>query len=159
MMVKGTRYEQRVADEATRPGPEMCIAKGCPYPWSIQSGGRRCCSWHFRAEPVEWPRITQRLLDDEIEVARRPPRVFAPVNVAEVRARLNALQIGSVPPRQWAYRLRERERTKGKKSLTGFQQDAWRVVLPELDPEEYSEPLPAREAVPLPGTTTTESPP
>jgi hypothetical protein len=155
-MVKGTKYEQRVAEEVSRPAPEMCIAKGCPYQWSIQMGGRRCCSWHIRAEPVDWPRITEKLKDDEIEMARRPQRDFLPVDVPAVRAKLQAFEMGKIDPRAWAHRLRERER-RGSKWLTVFQRFAWRQVLPELD-TDYSAELPARQLVPLPGTPKGEPP-
>lgn len=46
------------------PGPERCLARGCPQPGtttdSTKGGGPWTCSAHRRAAPEQWPEITKR---------------------------------------------------------------------------------------------------
>jgi hypothetical protein len=131
--------DKRIADEASAPMPAGCAAMGCPRPWSVSMDGVRTCSAHAFKDWKQWPRITQELLDHDLDHARgivgrvrdRP----APMSPEKAREKLRDLKIGTAPPREWAHRLREQERAG--KILTVAQREAWRRVLPERDPEPW----------------------
>ena len=43
-------------------GPSlMCSARGCPLKWSVKTDGT-LCSYHAWDDPIQWPSITDRLL-------------------------------------------------------------------------------------------------
>ena len=63
--------DQRIADEVEQVERHlMCTANGCPRRWSVSGDRGKACSAHYWSEPRDWPRITQRLIDDEIDRAR-----------------------------------------------------------------------------------------
>jgi hypothetical protein len=131
--------DKRIAEEASTPQPSSCAAIGCPRPWSVQVEGMRTCSAHAFKDWKQWPRITQELIDHDLDHARgivgRVQARPAPVSPEEAREKLRALKIGTVPPKEWAYRLREQERAG--KVLTVTQAEMWRRMLPERDPEPW----------------------
>jgi hypothetical protein len=43
----------------------FCAAAGCPLSGSIRIAGGWFCGHHFRAEPIEWPRITADIIADK----------------------------------------------------------------------------------------------
>ena len=131
--------DKRIADEANAPKPAGCAAIGCPRPWSVQVDGLRTCSAHAFKHWQQWPRITQEIRDHDDDIARgvihKARRGPAPVDPAQAREKLRTLQVGKVPPKEWAYQLREQERAG--KILTASQAAMWRQVLPEHDPEPW----------------------
>jgi hypothetical protein len=142
-----TFADHRTADEVTVARGLACQARGCPMPWTIDSGGSRLCSAHAGALPREWPAITERLLWQESDRARRAAAAPAPVArgpLAAARLRPSAEQIAALracrdeaaataetSPRalltdRW---LALRERERAGQSITQFQADAWRAAL------------------------------
>lgn len=117
--MKQSAYEkardQHVADEVVLVDRAlMCSAHGCPLRWSVMGDRGRACSAHYWAEPHDWPRITQRILDAEADRARyadagRPAR--APATLEErktVVARLHDVVESRTDPRAWARELQRR---------------------------------------------------
>lgn len=144
-MSAATFADHRVADEVADARAFACQARGCPRAWSIDIGGAKVCSAHAGAMPREWPAITERVVWEDGERARSagsapPDRERGPLARACTRPtaeqwaaiRAQRAAMGEHSPRQTALAawlaLRERER-EGKKPLTRFQADAWRIGL------------------------------
>mgnify|MGYP003521364124 FL=1 len=113
--------DMRIADETLDDAKDrqalMCAATGCPNRWSIDQGNGRLCSWHDRTPANHWPQVTQEQIDaDADRVMRQYIASTTPVpridklavlaKLAEMAQRMRA----SMPSRQWAYDMRERER-------------------------------------------------
>lgn len=148
-MRTATYADHRVADEVALARELACQARGCPLPWTIDTGGSRLCSAHATALPREWPAITERLLWKMADAAQRAgaapaPTARGPLAAATLRAspeqvaalRATRDEIAGVPTlerltRRWL-ELRERERAGER--LTRPQADAWRAGL-RLGPE------------------------
>ena len=62
--------DQRVAEEAGADQRLMCCAHGCPNRWSVDIG-KRMCSAHYAADPIEWPAVTQQQIDAQTDRAYR----------------------------------------------------------------------------------------
>lgn len=115
-----SRRDQVIADqhhEQQEQGASlMCEAHGCPNRWSIDQGNGRLCSWHDRAPASQWPAVTQEQLDAEGDRARSRYLPAPPVprvdkrDVLQKLAEFSQRMRTSVPSRQWAYDMRERER-------------------------------------------------
>lgn len=112
--------DMRIADETLDDAKDrqalMCAATGCPNRWSIDQGNGRLCSWHDRAPASQWPAVTQEQLDAEGDRARSRYLPAPPVprvdkrDVLQKLAEFSQRMRTSVPSRQWAYDMRERER-------------------------------------------------
>jgi hypothetical protein len=132
--------DQKIADEVALPVDRalMCSAHGCPLRWSMSGDRGRACSRHYWAEPREWPRITQWIIDAETERARyaQASRPLAEPIEPEVRkAAVAALQSfaeqHAADPLAWARELHRRHRAGER--LSEDKVDAYRRVL-RLDP-------------------------
>jgi hypothetical protein len=110
--------DQYVADEPEHNVDRalMCPAAGCPNRWSVSGDRGRGCSAHYWADPREWPRITQALVDAETDRARyaaaaRPPPAEPPTTEMR-KAAVAALQAfvddRHRDPRAWARELQRR---------------------------------------------------
>lgn len=128
------RRDQRTADAAAGDDRSlMCSAHGCPNRWSVDIG-RRMCSAHYHADPIEWPSVTEQQLWAETDRAAAnafPPSPVAPLTLEQKQEVLARMQeMGRRLPeslKAWAYRLRDREQAGEK--LTLFQREAWRGVI------------------------------
>lgn len=127
------RADQRVADDVNAGRHLMCAASGCPLRWSVDFG-TPLCSAHAGKDPLQWPAITQRVLDAELAeaVRRDQPKPQAQVRhftAADKRAVGQKLRqaLRANGGRQWAERLREREE-RGE-HLTDAQRAMWRQAL------------------------------
>lgn len=123
--------DQQIANEAAVDRSLMCSADRCPRKWTVSVGGSRglCCA-HGCSDRSAWPRITQQILDDEIDQARygsAPKAEPQPVDRSEALRQLRTLRLGAVSGTQWAESLRRRE--LAGQNLTLFQREAWREVL------------------------------
>ena len=125
--------DQRIADSAADDRDLMCTAHGCPLRWSVNFSSP-LCSAHGRADPQDWPRVTQWLQDAEAERIYRaqypdPPPAVRKLTPEERRAiganlRIALRQAGG---RAWAERLRDREESGAR--LTDAQRAMWRAAL------------------------------
>lgn len=133
------RRDQRIADEAAWPVDShlMCPAVGCPNRWSVSGERGRGCTWHYWADPHDWPRITERLVraetDRALYAACQRPESAPPPTYAERKAANEALaafvQGRAVDPKAWARELQRRHEEKDGKPLRPDQIDAYRRVL------------------------------
>lgn len=118
--------DRKTADDAMVDHALMCRATGCPRRWSNDFGGARLCTMHSRClSPHDWPRVTQQLLDADLEQARSEPRqvVERHATKAEGIAALRKLaMLGRQDPRAWANRLLER--AKRGETMTRPQREA-----------------------------------
>jgi hypothetical protein len=128
--------DQKIADEVMPPVDRalMCAAHGCPLRWSVSGDRGRACSRHYWAEPREWPRITQWILDAEADRARygAAARAEADPVAPEVRkasvAALHAfVDHHAADPLAWARELQRRHRAGER--LSEDKVDAYRRVL------------------------------
>jgi hypothetical protein len=128
------------ADPATRspfgpPEDGRCQAEGCPNRWtSHREREKYLCNAHAVAPPGLWGLVTDNQLRTaaQVRAARLEPPMPSVDELDAIRARLRGLRAELAAARvdrvAWARRLRERER--GGRALTRFQQGAWRDVLP-----------------------------
>jgi hypothetical protein len=108
--------DQRVADEVDAVDRTlMCPAHGCPNRWTVQGEAGRGCSAHYGADPADWPRITQHLLEAEVDAARRGMRDAPQAELALSRedklrllARVRDVHRERPDPFLWARRLHAR---------------------------------------------------
>jgi hypothetical protein len=123
--------DEAVANEFHRDQERMCQAHGCPHHWSSDFGNGRLCSTHARAEPKDWPRITQEL-QDELRRPRQAPPAPPKLSATERKAvieRLHGLHsLSSGDALAGARSLKAREE-RGDPTLTPFQRDYWRKAL------------------------------
>ena len=131
--------DQRIADEAGEDRALMCAAERCPCRWTVDAGNGRMCSAHAWVDASQWPRITERLLDADLERAHRGTPPVRPVvltreqRIAAV-AKLKNLNNPSAG-RGWAHALKSRE--EAGECLTLAQRESWRAALgPERAGEE-----------------------
>lgn len=134
MSYKNHVRDNAIADEANVDRSLMCPAQGCQNRWSVDGERGRACSAHYWADPREWPRITQQLLDADAERALRYGRVRVPpsapkLTTQERRAAVQALQAccKQAPDRTWAAQLQARHQ-RGER-LTLSQVQAYRSAL------------------------------
>lgn len=127
------RADQRVADDAQKDFALMCSAQGCPLRWSVDFG-TRLCSCHAGKDPLQWPAITQRILDAELAEAVRsqdphPQARVQHFTTEQKRAVGKKLRqaLRQSGGRQWAERLKAREE-RGER-LTDAQRSMWRQAL------------------------------
>ena len=62
------KARQRTTEAAEIPHEHnnRCAANGCPLRGTIApSGGRFVCSYHYAAQPEDWPRVTEGLRENE----------------------------------------------------------------------------------------------
>jgi hypothetical protein len=130
------RRDAATVDASAADRALMCHADGCPNLWvTIRDGERGLCSAHAWSSPHLWPSVTQQQQDAAVDRARRQPVVkppTVPLTAAEKRdvvTRMRNVLRNRPEPREWAHRLRERE--KQGERLTQFQRDLWRSVLKE----------------------------
>lgn len=132
--------DSKTGEDASISRALMCVAHGCPLKWSTSIG--HVCQFHADAEKDSWPEVTQQLLWDETERARKngePKPYVPPLTFADKRAILAKLaalpaQWARRDPKEWAYRLKAREE-RGEK-LNSRQRDAWRSALDQPLAEE-----------------------
>lgn len=133
------RRDTRTADETDDERGLQCIAYGCPNRWSVDAGKGRLCSAHAWADAMQWPLISQQQTDAETERAFRaqtPKRPAPPVTHEQklaIAQRLRDVLAQPANPREWAYRLRDRENAGEK--LTRAQRECWRAAI-RHQPEE-----------------------
>ena len=121
----------------------LCAADGCPLQWSVKKeSSKGLCTYHAWSDAHSWPRITQEVLDEQANQARRngepkpePKRVDRHAAIEALRTVLNRADLD---PKAWAKRLRERE--EGGERLKPIQRKAWREVLVERPSDEWMEP-------------------
>jgi hypothetical protein len=132
--------DERIADDVAEDRTMLCCAIGCPNRWTVDAGQGRLCTAHARAEPTQWPWITQQQLDAQTQralQAQQLPLPAAPVpDRAAAAAALGELQrtLRSSSDRAWALQLRDRELHHGGvlasgRRMTPFHRQAWRAVL------------------------------
>lgn len=131
-----TARDRRVADDFARDQALMCQASGCPCVWTVDAGKGVLCGAHAWSAQQDWPRITQRLLDDETDravyaAAPKPPapHVDKAAVLAKFRAFTRAMATGKFDrhPKQWALDLESREQ-RGEQ-LSPIQRRFWREAL------------------------------
>jgi len=108
----------------------MCVAHNCPNRWTVDAGSGRLCSKHAWADPLDWGAITQQIHAGAFTKAHRyeePPRVMTKDEKIGTLLKLKDLFKMPQDPKDWAYRLQERER-KGEK-LSEIQRKMYRGAL------------------------------
>lgn len=139
--MKQSAYEkardQGVADEVeTVDRVLMCPAAGCPNRWSVSGERGRGCSAHYWANPRDWPRITQELVEAEtrraLQAAAARPTPLLETLPHEMRKTAVAALHAFVDERQrdhraWARDLERRHRAGER--LPELKVDAYRRAL------------------------------
>lgn len=114
----------------------LCPAAGCPNRWSVAGERGRGCSAHYWANPRDWPRITQELVEAEtrlalIAAAARPavPPETPPLDVRKAAvAVLHAfVDERNRDPRAWARELQRRHQAGER--LSAVKVEAYRRAL------------------------------
>lgn len=111
--------DEQVAAEVNVDRSLMCPAAGCPNRWSVSGERGKGCSSHYWANPRDWPRITQELVEAETDRARwaaaakpeRPearPGDLGPVRKAAVAALQAFVDNRASDSRAWARELHRR---------------------------------------------------
>jgi hypothetical protein len=139
--------DERIAADVNDLGTLRCQADRCPNRWSVSheigEGARGLCSRHARIDPSLWPAVTQSILDDMAEDARRlaaapPKRPSGPPSKADRERLIAELRKLATPdtqgPRDWAYRLKARD--EAGEHLSIAQRECYRTALrSHLDPD------------------------
>lgn len=142
--------DRTIADDAGADFALRCRASGCPRPWSVNLGTKLCSAHALCQSAKEWPRVTERLLEEESERALYGPPA-APesrsVTLGEALAALRRVREGHLfkrqVPKDWARRLEEAE--KAGRPLSAYQRAAWRQAFGHqlLDAARRGEPVPS----------------
>ena len=132
--------DQNIADDANNRPTWMCEVDHGPNHWSVSpaigDGARGLCSRHARVDRSLWPQVTQSILDDMAEDARRavaapPKRPSGPVSKADRERIVAELRKLAAPsdqdPRAWAHALKARD--EAGENLTPAQRDMYRAAL------------------------------
>lgn len=126
--------DEKIADDVEQVERHlMCSADGCPRRWSVMGDRGKACSAHYSANPRDWPRITQQLLDAEVDRARyndavRPaPEPYTPEQRRAIADRMHGMFDNRADPRAWARELQRRH--KAGHRLTQAQVAAYRHAL------------------------------
>lgn len=127
--------DRKTTDETAVDKALMCAAHGCPNHWSSDFGHGRVCSAHSRGGSSDWPRITQQVLNAEVDRARygaanRAAQPKAPPTSEERKAIALRMREALSDPRAgraWAYHLRERHLAGA--NLTQAQIEAYQTAL------------------------------
>lgn len=134
---KNRTHDQRVADDVIVDASSMCPAHGCPCRWTVNGEAGKACTAHYGAPAHEWPAITQRLIDGQVERAIRNTASTTSCEPMTRERRFAILcklrEIGRTPPspRAWACSLRDRHEAGAR--LTSWQIAAYRSVLDHDD--------------------------
>lgn len=101
----------------------MCSAKGCPNAWSCDMGNGRLCTAHDRAEPHEWPAVTQKQLDaaaDRAYSLGKPKPITATLSKEQKTSILHRLRDvvkgKNFSPHAWANNLIAKRENGGRLS-------------------------------------------
>ena len=127
--------DQKIAEDVNVDRALMCPAAGCPNRWSVSGERGRGCSAHYWANPRDWPRITQAILEAETDRARYAaagrPEPSAELPYAVRKAAVAALHAfvdnRAADPRAWAREL-QRRHLAGER-LSEVRVNAYRAVL------------------------------
>lgn len=135
--------DQQAAEHFDDDRELMCAASGCPRRWTVSVGGDKGkCSAHAWADASLWPRITQQLLDQDADRARRQqrpaqqPRRLSGEEKLQTLHTMRANLCKKTFDKSWARELQSRE-NEGE-CLSEFQRKAWREAL-RNDHQEINE--------------------